>query len=173
MAEIVGVAASGISIATFAVQIASAIVKLKSYWDELKDIPEVIRLLTEELEELSILLSDIEEDLRRNPISMTKLDSNSALRCLEYCRRGAVRLQETTNDLGTDIVASHGIKINWVSARTMIRKDKIARYKSRLESSVRLLSLSYQFYTRSVVYQSPRGLRQMPTSYVGAHYMLM
>ena len=46
MAELVGVVASGISIATLAAQIASSIVKLKSYWNELQDAPEDIWLGT-------------------------------------------------------------------------------------------------------------------------------
>ena len=97
-----------------------------------------------------MLLSDIREDMHRNPTSETVLTSISASKCLEHCQRGASQLQELINDMYVDLTTSRGIKLKWTSAKVVIRKDKISRYKSRLESSIRLLSLSYQIYTRLV-----------------------
>ena len=62
MAERVGVIASGISIAALAAQIANSVTKLKSYWDEVKEAPEDIQTLVEEIEALQLLLLDIIED---------------------------------------------------------------------------------------------------------------
>jgi len=154
MAEVLGLAASGISIATLTVQIANSVAKLKSYWDELKEVPEDVRLLVEEIEDLQLLLSDIEADQRRNPISSTVLDTNSASRCLEHCKRGADRLKELTDDLGVDIMASNRFRSKWASARVILKKDKIEKYKSRLERAIRLLSLSHLCYTRLVILRS-------------------
>ena len=131
MAELIGVVASGISIATLAVQIASSIVKLKSYWNELKDAPEDVWLLIEELEGLNILFSNIREDLQRNSTSEIKSASILALQCLEHCQRGASRLQELADDLHTDFSTSRENKFKWMSVRVVMRKDKIAKYKLR------------------------------------------
>ena len=150
MAEVVGVVASGISIATLAVQLTSSIAKLKSYWNELREAPDDIWLLIEELDELNILISNIRDELPRNPTSEATLASTTALQCLEHCQRGVSRLQRLTDNLYLDITKSRGIKLKWISAKVVMRKDEIAKCKSCLESSIRLLSLSYQMYTRSV-----------------------
>ena len=148
MAEVIGIVGSGISIATLAVQIAGTVVKLKSYWDEVKDAPEDIWLLMEELEELNMLLSTIRDNLQRDPMSNTIAAAIPASKCLDHCQRGARRLQELTEDLHADINTERGAKLRWASAKVVMKKDKIKRYKSRLESSIRLLTLSYQFYNR-------------------------
>ena len=148
MAEVLGVVASGISIANLVAQIANSVTKLKSYWDELQEAPEDIRLLIEEIEDLYLLLYHIEDDQRRNPMSSKFLDNASASRCLEHCKRGADSLRKLTDDLGSDINAPDRFRRKWASAKVVFKKDKIEKYKARLERAIRLLTLSHQCYTR-------------------------
>jgi hypothetical protein len=150
MAELVGVVASGISIGTLAVQIASSIVKLKDYWSQIKEAPEDIRLLLEEIDDLYLLLHGIEDDRAQNPISNSLLDQVSATRCIEHCKRVADRLNDLVYDLEKDITGRKGLKKKWASTKAVLEKAKIDRYKSRLETAVKLLSLAYQIYTRFV-----------------------
>jgi len=147
MAEIVGLVASGISITTLAVQIANSLAKLKSYWTDIIEAPEEITLLIEELDGLYDLLADIDKHQHRNPVSSTVLNGTSISRCQENCRRAATQLKELTDDLSADINAQHRLKKRWASAKVVFMKDKIKKYKSRLKSAIRLLSLSYQCYT--------------------------
>ena len=114
MAELVGIVASGISIAGLVVQIALSVTKLKLYWDDLEEAPEDIRSLVEEIESLYLLLYDIEEDQRRNPISNKILDTTSTSRCLELCKRGADCLKKLV-DLSTDIDVSSSLRRKWAS----------------------------------------------------------
>lgn len=148
MAEIVGVVASGINIASLVAQIANSVTKLKSYWDELKEVPEDIGLLIEEIEDLYLLLYDIQDDQRRNPMSSKLLDNASTSRCLEHCKRGADGLKKLADDLGSDINTPDRLRRKWASAKVVFKKDKIEKYKARLERAIRLLSLSHQCYTR-------------------------
>jgi len=151
MAEVVvGVIASGISIGTLAAQITSSIIKLKSYWDQVQDAPEDIRDLIEELEDLNQLLIDIEEDQRQNPMSNLILDPNSSSRCLQHCKQGATRLKELTDSLSEDIQGNSKAKRKWASVKLVLKKDKIDRYRTKLQRVVSLLTLSHQIYTRSV-----------------------
>lgn len=60
MAEAVGLLASGVSIGTLAAQIIGSIVKLKSYWSRIQNVPEDVRDMLEEIENLCYLLADIE-----------------------------------------------------------------------------------------------------------------
>ena len=148
MAEVVGLVASSISIGTFAAQITSSIVKLKSCWDELQDIPEDVQDLIEDLEVLYHLLADIEEDLQRNPVSSLLLDNTSTSRCLFQCKRGADRLKELTDDLSANIDSRNKPRKKWASTKVMLKKEKLEKYKKKLERAVNLLSLAYQSYIR-------------------------
>ena len=147
MADVIGVISGGITIAALAAQVTSSVAKLKQYWDLIQDAPEEIRYLIEEVEDLSLLLADIEEDQIRNPISSIILDITSASRCLDHCKRGADRLRELVEDLGANLNSSNNLKKKWGSAKVLLRKDKIEKYKTDLERAVRLLSLSHQCYT--------------------------
>jgi hypothetical protein len=153
MAEVVvGVVASGISIGTLAAQITSSIIKLKSYWDQIQDAPEDMRDLIEELEDLNQLLIDIEEDQRQNPMSNLILDPSSSSRCLQHCKQGAARLKELTDSLSEDMKGSSKSKRKWASVKLVLKKDKIDRYRIKLQRVISLLNLSHQIYTRSVPY---------------------
>ena len=148
MAEVIGVVASGVSIGTLATGIASSIVKLKSYWDQVQDAPENVHDLIEELEVLSYLLADIEDDQRLNPVSSLILDSTSTSRCLQHCKQGADRLKELTESLSTDLNGPSKFKRKRASAKVVLKKSQIDRYKAKIERAIRLLSLSHQLYTR-------------------------
>lgn len=148
MAEVVGVVASSIAIGTLAAQITSSIVKLKSYWDQVQGAPEDVRDLIEELDILANLLTDMEDDQRQNPVSSLILDSTSKSRCLQHCKRGADQLKELTESLSVDLDSSTRLKRKWASAKVVLKKDKVDRYRLKLERAIRLLSLSHQLYTR-------------------------
>ena len=150
MAELVGVISSGIGIATLAAQITDSVIKLKSYWDQLKDASEDLQLLIEEIEDLNLLLSEIEKDQQRNPLSSRLLGSTAASKCFEHCKRGADRLKELTTELGLEIKAGGRWKKRWASAKVVLKKDRLEKYRSRLERASRSLSLAHQIYTRFV-----------------------
>jgi hypothetical protein len=149
MAEVVGVIASGVSIGCLVTQIGSSIIKLKGYWDEVQEAPEVVHALIENIEDLHSLLADIEDDQTRNPISALLLDVNSRSKCLTHCRKAAGRLEKLLDNLRADIDTSRRIRKKWAGAKVLLNKDKLGRYKIELERTMRLLSLSEQAYTRS------------------------
>lgn len=150
MAEvIIGVVASGITIGALAAQITSSTIKLKSYWSQVQNAPEEMQDLIEDVELLSHILAEIEDDQRRNPISNLILDTTSTSRCLSYCKEGADQLIVLIDELNRDLDASTGkLRKKWASAKVVFQKEKIERYRARLERAVRRLSLSHQMYTR-------------------------
>ena len=143
-----GVIASGVSIGALVGQIASSVVKLKSYMDLVKDAPEDIRILVDEIEDLQLLISDIENDRARNPYSDMLLESNSTFRCLTHCSRGVERLRRVVDAMAVDFKSIKLIKRKWVAASVVWKRDTVEKYKAELASAVRLLTLSHQIYTR-------------------------
>ena len=110
MAEVLGAVASGISIGTLAAQVVNSVTKLKSYWDEIKEAPEDIQLLMEQIEDLQFILTEMEEDQHRNPMSGTILNSATIARCLNRCKKGADALEDLADDLSADIDSPNRIK---------------------------------------------------------------
>ena len=150
MAEAIGVVASGIAIGTLATRIINSIVKLKSYLDQLQDAPKDFQDLIEELDILSLVLADMEDDQRQNPMSSLILDSTSTSRCLQQCKQSADRLKELTDNLSNDLNASSNFRRKRASAKVVLKRSQIDRYKANSERAVKLLSLSRQSYTRWV-----------------------
>ena len=148
MAELVGLIASGVSLGALAGQIASSLVKLKSYLDQVRDAPEDIHILLDEIEDLHFLLSDIEDDQSRNSHSAMLLDNSSVSRCLDHCRRGAERLRRVVDDMAVDFECHIPMKRRWTAAKIIWKRDRVEKYKAELASAVRLLALSHQIYIR-------------------------
>jgi hypothetical protein len=151
MAEVVGVISGAVTIGALAANVAMSVAKLKSYWDQLEHAPEDVRRLIEEMEILSIVLDEIKDDQAQNPVSSLLLDNTSLSRCLENCARAADKLRRLTDEMGNSIDTSHRLKKKWESAKVLLKKDKIEKFKLELESAIRLLSLSHQSYTRYVL----------------------
>ncbi len=145
MAEIVGVVASGISIGTLTAQITTSLIKLKSYWDQVRDAPEDIRDLIEGLEILAYTLAAAEDDQRLNPISSSIVGPTSM--CLNRCKKAAERLKDLADKIRADIEAGNRFRRKWGSTKVVLKKDQIDKYRAELGSTIALMSLSQQLYT--------------------------
>ena len=149
MADVIlGTAASVITFGTLAAQLTNSITKLKSYWDQIKEAPGEIKDLIDEIEDIALVLTDIEDDQRRHPISNLILDNTSASRCLERCKKAIDGLRELVDEVATDIDSSSKIRRKWSSAKVVFKREKIEKYKARKNNSVQQLFLSLQHYDR-------------------------
>jgi hypothetical protein len=146
MAEIAGVVASGISIGTLAAQVASSIIKLKSLWNELRDAPDDIKDLVEKAEILNNILLNLNDDDPSPVIGYEQ--QQSRVECLRHCRAASKKINLLVEELHAEMEKSKGLRRKIVSAKLILRKDQVKKYKSRLKGTVRLLSLSEQCYIR-------------------------
>jgi hypothetical protein len=137
-----------VSIGALAGQIALSIARLKTYLDQVRDAPEDIKILIDEIESLHFLLSDIEDEQSRNPSSAILVENNSHLRCLDHCKRGVERLQRVADEIAVDFDGLKSMKRKLVSAKIIWKRDRIEKYRAELASAIRLLTLSCQIHTR-------------------------
>jgi hypothetical protein len=158
MAEVVGTIASGIGIATLALNIAQSVGQLKGFWDEVRDAPADIRDLLDEVEDLCLLLADIEAHQDKNPIVCMVLSRPAMARSLERCRHCARRLRELAEELGADLEGRDGLRRRWAAGKVVLKKEKIERYRARLSNAVKMLSFSHQYYTKLVVPPAGSGV---------------
>jgi hypothetical protein len=59
MAELIGVVASGIAVATLAAQVVDNVRKLKAFWDSWEEAPKDLRCLADDIETLSAIVAVI------------------------------------------------------------------------------------------------------------------
>lgn len=84
MAEVIGVVASGVSLAQLAGNITSCLIKLKNYWDQVKEAPEEIEYLLREIESFNLILSHIQNDLGPSAV----FDNACVQQSLNLCTEG-------------------------------------------------------------------------------------
>lgn len=149
MAEVIGLIASGISIAQLAGQVTSSTLKLKAYWSQIQEAPVDIKILVREIECLGGILGKIGEKIDTE--SGDQREEDTGLRnSLELCREGAEELRglvvEMERKLGVDGKSRAGWKRKLGAAKVILKKDEIKRLKGRLKSAVRLLGLAHQSY---------------------------
>jgi hypothetical protein len=137
MAEL-GIVASGMGIASLALQVGDCIVRLKGFWDAVKDAPEEIKHLIEEIETLSIVLSDFEtsEQLELN------LGRESTSRCLQLCKKAIGVLDSVVKELGAEIKRRKRVG----SVKAVLKKDVIDKMRERLMTAQSMLMLSNNMY---------------------------
>ncbi|KAF8847571.1 hypothetical protein BDZ45DRAFT_607278 [Acephala macrosclerotiorum] len=91
MAEALGILAG---IAQLTGQVAQGIIKLKGYWDEMKDAPVEIASLIRDLEFVNCILSDLEKEYTHRRLPDTVFNNDLLYQSLVICREGAGELHD-------------------------------------------------------------------------------
>ena len=135
MAEVLGAAASGISIASFAVQIVDSGIKLNRLWNAIKDAPEDIAYLKEDVQSINTVLEEIKAQQ-----ALTTGPSSAPNGCLELCRRAAETLENVVKDLETTISK----KRLRGSMKVALKRETLAKHRTRLSDAKTSLILAQQ-----------------------------
>jgi hypothetical protein len=138
MAEL-GVAASALGVASLIIQVVDSISRLKSFCEAVKEVPEEIRHLIEEIEILGLVLTDI----NRLNLSDKEDNTRSLHRCISLCRKGADILNTTVRELDAQI----GRRRRVGALKAVLKKPLIDRLRDRLRSAQFMLMLSHQAYS--------------------------
>jgi hypothetical protein len=136
MAEL-GIVASGLGVASFAIQVGDSIMKLKNLWDAVKEAPADIKCLLEEIEILSLVLREVEPIHNSNE---RPVNSPSGTRCLELCRRTADILESVAKDLDDETRR----KKRMGGIKAVLKNESINKLRDRLRSAQTMLLLSNQ-----------------------------
>lgn len=145
MAELVGLVASGISIAQLASQVGGCIIKLKGYWGQVQQAPDDIAHLLREIDSLNLILSHIQNDQSHGEFVADNLCMPQSL---QLCKEGADELSNLVAELATKIEGKAGLKKKSGSVKITLKNDEVKRLKRRMKSAIRLLSLAYSYHTK-------------------------
>ena len=148
MAELLAVAASGISVVSFAIQIAESIQKLKYFYSLVQSAPTDILLLIDEIETLSLILEDIDRSVQ-NSVFLDPHTKGVVMRSYTLCQKSGVSLKTLVQELEQGLKA--GKKKG--ALKVALKNDKIEEFRKRLESAKMTMSLANQLYDRAMQQQ--------------------
>jgi hypothetical protein len=135
MAEVLGVVASSMGIASLAIQLGDIVLRWKNIWHTIKDAPEEVKYFIEEVEALGLFLREKVPDKSLSP-------SDSLSRSVEITQRLTTLLSSILVELDQAIAKRKirgGVKV-------ALKQGTINKLRDRLRSAQFLLMLSYQAY---------------------------
>ncbi|CAG8162112.1 unnamed protein product [Penicillium nalgiovense] len=157
MAEVIGIVSGAITFATVLVQIGNTITTLKECYDNLRDAPDDLRKLVQEIELFGFILTDIGEDLSQSP-NPASGNNKHALKSFTLCKDAAKELDIVCTDIVREIKSPNHLRRSLKSVRIVLQKGKIEKHKTHLKHAIQLLMLSQQCYTRAVIQAQPQAV---------------
>lgn len=153
MAEVLGVVASGIAVVDAAGQIGSGIMKLKKLWSEVKDVPETINSLMQQLELLTVVIGEM-ETIQQSSVgdAMRPFNSQGMQLSMMRCREAMDTLDHLVSKLAMHVDSEQRSKRARAKLKVALSKDNLAQCHDRLKDTVQLLQFAqgcYQMYVRS------------------------
>lgn len=145
MAEVLGVAASGISVVSLAIQVAESIKKLRDFCDLMKAAPEEIRLALDEVETLSMIMEDIDREIQ-GELFLDPRAKAIIMRSYRHCRDSS----ETLHSLVTELEGSLAKGRKRGSFKIAIKQEKIDNLRKKLEGAKATMTLANQCYDRAL-----------------------
>lgn len=146
MAEVLGIIASGVSIASIAIQIVGSVQQVLDFWSSIRDAPTDIQDLLEEVQLLANLLLELDDN---DNDSSGSTRQPTATKAAQYCKNAANSIDAVVKDLADGIAMSKGRR-RWTAVKAVLKEKKMAKSLQRLERAKMMLSLAQQCYTQFV-----------------------
>ena len=147
MAEVLGVVAGGISIVSFAIQIASSVQQILDFWASMKGAPQNVQNLLEELDLLAEILSMVNGNIGIIDNDETSPRHIATLKAARYCQSAAKCIDAVVKDLSDGFAMPRGRR-HWTAVKAVLKDKKMSECFRRLERAKTMLSLAQQCCTQ-------------------------
>ncbi|CZR54845.1 uncharacterized protein PAC_04729 [Phialocephala subalpina] len=156
-----GVAASVISIASFAIQLADSVQKACDFWESVQDGPEEIGRISLELRLLSNILRSISHEHKEQTQGRAsraqdtnRVQDSLVMEALNIAKRDINNLDIIVTQLSSMIGPGHGrTKRKWGQVKFALKSGKINKMKMCIESAKSTLTLLQSSRAQAAMYQ--------------------
>jgi hypothetical protein len=158
MAEVLGVVASGISVASLAIQIFDSIQRIKEFCRLVRDAPKDLEYIADDLSIINSLLPQVDRiasalnTSSAAGLETVQYDSKDSgdgrlliQRSISHCKVAVDALDKLVSDLQMLLSANQSLPRRWHSFRAVRRKDEIESVKREIESAKSTLNLVIDF----------------------------
>ncbi|KAI1419460.1 hypothetical protein F5Y12DRAFT_720685 [Xylaria sp. FL1777] len=177
MAELIGLIGSSIALVDLAGKITSCVLTIKSRLTEIKDVSNKLSAIMREVDILEPIVEAMSREFSEDNCNLSAWNDGTALLCIEYCEKALTDLSGVLRDLAQEVGTSRKLKRYKATMKAIIKGDVLDRCHTRLQSAVRFLSLTQQWYiiallkaqpTRIVEHLSHQSLIYRPESQINA-----
>ncbi|KAK0668349.1 hypothetical protein QBC41DRAFT_252413 [Cercophora samala] len=155
MAEIIGLVSGGIAIAQATGKVGSLVLSLSRLWREVKDVPETIKALVEQLEYFALSIDAIETELQAE-IGGGCPPTPMCARAIQHCRHVHKELDKLIQDLMGDIVSTRRRKRYVAKTETVLfKKVELEMYEKRLYRTLKILEMALKLLSISQMNLQP------------------
>ena len=134
-----GAVASVINIATFPLDLAEAVHRIKEFCDRVSNAPEELQDVVDQIS----IMSDLMSQLSAAPAEGQTMERHCLKQCLDLCSRALERIRTVAKEM-QDQLAKHKLR---AAVKIALKQNVIDRMMKRLEHGKGLLQLAYQAYT--------------------------
>lgn len=146
MAEPLSFAASIIAVVDVAGKAVSLSFKLKSLWDEIKDVPSVLLEKAEELQVLEEFLRNAENQVLITPMPNLVWNNKMMQQSIRTARSALEDLQRTIDALNTQVTNSRRHIRKIAATKAALRKKDIQGLEQKLDRALNLYRMVQMHY---------------------------
>ncbi|KPM40597.1 hypothetical protein AK830_g5949 [Neonectria ditissima] len=156
-------AAASIAFIQITTDIVKCVVKARKLWQQIKDIPDEIREMLSDMDDLGIMFEGIKNQLEsdNSPLS---LNDPSVIRSLDIARQACEGLAKLITDMNTKISSKKGLKKKAAVLKITMKKENLDQYQQRLYRLISRLQLSAQFYNIALTSRTPEMISRRVTA---------
>jgi hypothetical protein len=143
MAEAFGIVASGVSVASLAIQIVENLNKVSNFCESIREAPTDIRRILTELHILSKIVSNIQ--LVHEKRSLPESSEATTKQCLGLIRDDISKLSSLSSNLERKLHSDKRLTRTWARVQTVLSEKKIAMLRGQLDSAKGTLQLLLQY----------------------------
>lgn len=125
---------SGLGIASLALQVGDCVMRLKGFCEAVKDAPEEIKHLIEEIETINLVLSDFEDS--ESP------EHEATSKCFRFCKKALGILDGVVKKVEAEIKKRKRVG----SIKAVLKKVEVEKLRERLMTAQSMLMLSNNMY---------------------------
>ena len=133
-------------------QVTTVVARLRSYWSQVKDVPDDIHHLLREIGALDLILYQIQSDQLQGARPSDAIFGPLALVSLrkshEMCKDGLDELRRLVNVLAQKIGKKKGWRKTVGCAKVVLKNEEVRRLRKKMKSAVRFLTLAFTYHNR-------------------------
>ncbi|KAK2010397.1 hypothetical protein LZ32DRAFT_381626 [Colletotrichum eremochloae] len=143
MAEALGLAASVFAVVDMTTKVGSASFKLMRLWNEVKEVPVMLREKAERIKDLEDFLDDAEIQMANNQLPKAVYNMARLQKHIAKARCALTDVQKMVDQLQAKVnPGQRGFKQRFASTKVLLRKDEWNALDKSLDSALYLLSIA-------------------------------
>ncbi|KAJ9150296.1 hypothetical protein NKR23_g3788 [Pleurostoma richardsiae] len=177
MAEVLGVFSSSVAVVQLATDLVKGVVKINDFWQELKEAPQYVRKLLDNIRDLTPMLLMVQQHFSQDDLPPEFWNASVAKAILVNCEQALKSLSDVLKELEKEIVLTRGKrrKRMLLKAKILLKKETIARLEEnrkvaseQLRTAMQLFMMASLADLRNTVRRpTPSQSRNLPQAGVG------